>query len=99
MTAAIVIFNYKNTKTSVSCTTSETMQTICERYISKIQKDINKLNFIYNGSLINKNLQFAQQINDDLDKFYYSMNITVEEKTKKNIRRNNMSRMPRKYIN
>lgn len=78
MSEAIVIFNYKDIKTNISCTTSETMMTICERFASKVQKDKNKLNFIYNGNLIKKELKFEEQINDT-DKSYYSMNIKVEE--------------------
>ncbi len=81
MAEAIVIFNYKNEKTNISCTTSDKMITICEKYVSKVQKDINKLNFIYNGNLINKDLKFEEQINDPIDKLYFSMNIKVEEKT------------------
>ena len=81
MAEAIVIFNYKNEKTNISCTTSDKMITICEKYISKVQKDINNLNFIYNGNLINKDLKFEEQINDPIDKLYFSMNIKVEEKT------------------
>ena len=79
MSEAIVIFNYKNTKTNIACKTSDKMITICEQYVSQVQKDITKLNFIYNGNLINKDLKFEEQINDDIDKLYFSMNIKVEE--------------------
>ena len=81
MSATIVIFNYKNEITSISCITSEKMITICKRYVSILLKDISKLNFIYNGNLINKDLKFEHQINDDIDKLYYTMNIKVEEAT------------------
>ena len=78
MSQAIVIFNFKGKKLSVSCTTSETMMNICEKYTSKIQENLNELIFIYNNNLINKNLKFEEQINE-LDKDKYSMNIIVEE--------------------
>ena len=78
MSQAIVVFNFKQEKINISCTTSETMINICEKFASKIKKDLNKLNFIYNNNLIDKNIKFEEQI-DKLDKDKYSMNIIVEE--------------------
>ena len=81
MSQAIVIFNYKNIRTGISCIESEKMINICERFASKIQEDVNKLDFIYNGDLINKELKYEDQV-DEIDKREYIMNLIVNNKKK-----------------
>ena len=85
MSQALVIFNYKEKKTSISCNTSEKMKNICERFASGIQEDVNKLDFIYNGEIINKELKYEDQV-DEIDRREYSMDIIV-------INRNNKIKM------
>ena len=79
MSQALVIYNYKNKRSSLSCTTFEKMINICERIASKIQEDLNKLDFIYNGALINRDLKFEEQVNE-IDKIDYNMNLIVVNK-------------------
>jgi len=81
MSQAIVIFNYKDIKTGISCITSEKMINICERFASKVQEDVSKLDFIYNGDIINKELKYEEQI-DEIDKRECIMNIIVNNKNK-----------------
>ena len=83
MSLALVIFNYKDKRTSISCITSEKMKNICERFASEIQEDINKLDFIYNGEIINKDLKYEEEV-DEIDRREYSMNIIVLNKNNKN---------------
>ena len=83
MSQALVIFNYKEKKVSISCNTSEKMKNIYERFASGIQEDVNKLDFIYNGEIINKELKYEEQI-DEIDRREYSMDIIVINRNNKN---------------
>ena len=52
------IFNGKEIK--IQCKRNEFMKDIFKRYISKIDKDIDKLYFIYNGGKINEELKLKE---------------------------------------
>ena len=83
MSQALVIFNYQDKETSISCITSEKMKNICERFVVGVQEDMNKLDFIYNGEIINKELEYEELV-DEIDKREYSMNIIVINRNNKN---------------
>ena len=100
-----VIFIYKEIETIIQCNINDKIKDIYKRYETKIGIDISKLYFIYNGNQINNNLALNEKINEE-DKRRNIINILVNEnnetikKDKYNkIKRNNMSRMQRKYIN
>ena len=50
------------------------MKNICNKFLSKIEKNINSLYFIYNGSKINNDLTFYEQANS-VDKQRFEMDI------------------------
>ena len=50
-----------------------------QRIASKIQEDLNKLHFIYNGALINRDLKFEEKVNE-IDKIDYNMNLIIVNK-------------------
>ena len=74
-----VIFNYEGTYISVQCNTNEGVVGVIKRFLLKIGKrEDNKLNYLYNGILIDKNLTFNEQANE-LDKKQKMMNILVTD--------------------
>ena len=50
---AEVIFIYKGNKTTIQCLKEEKIKNICNKYISKIEKNISLLLFLYGGNQIN----------------------------------------------
>ena len=83
MSQSLIIFNYKDKRRSISCIASEKMKNICERFASGIQEDMNKLDFIYNGEIIDKDLTYEEQV-DEIDRGEYTMSITVVNRNNKN---------------
>ena len=52
------------------------MKNICARFASEVKEDVNKLDFIYNGEIFNKDLKYEELV-DEIDKREYIMNIIV----------------------
>ena len=75
---ANVQFTFEGIKTNIQCSKEDKMKDICTPYATKIQKDINKLFFIYNGSQLNLELTFNQQANA-VDKKRNEMCVLVEK--------------------
>ena len=73
---AEVIFIYKGKQTTIQCLKEEKIKNICNKYTSKIEKDINSLYFLYGGNQINFELTFKEQANN-LDKERKVMNVFV----------------------
>ena len=71
-----VIFNYKGEYTTVSCEENEIIEEICKRFTNK---DINELQFIYGGNIINIKLRYNEIINN-IDKERKLMLILVYNK-------------------
>ena len=75
---AEVIFNFKRRDINIQCNINDKMKEICNNFSTKIEKDINSLNFFYNSEKINFFSTFSQQANEqDLKK--NKMYITVYE--------------------
>ena len=77
---ANVEFTFNGNKTNIQCSKEEKMKDICRKFVAKIQKDVNILYFIYNGSQLNLELTFNQQANQ-LDIQRNEMCVLVNEKT------------------
>ena len=73
-----IIFVFKGKEAEIQCEMEEKIQEICQRFVSKIGKDINTLYFIYDGVKINMNLTL-QQMYEHLDKKRNILNIFVDE--------------------
>ena len=56
-------FNYKGRLINVQCNEEEKLKNIYTRICSKIELDINKVYFIYNGSLLNEEFTIESVIN------------------------------------
>ena len=77
MTEAKVIFNFEGVGVTIQCLKEEeSMKDICQKYVNKIDKNINSLIFLYGGNQLNFNLNFNQQANS-LDKERNIMKILV----------------------
>ena len=75
MSQASAIFTFRQEEIIIKCLTTEKMKNICERFTLQINQNINKLNFKYDGNLINEELKYEEQVNE---KNKDSMNIIVE---------------------
>ena len=81
---ATVIFTFRGNLFHIQCKNDETMRIIYQKLGLKIEKDISKLLFIYNGNEItNQDLSFQQQANDS-DRESTIMNVLVYEKNQPN---------------
>ena len=66
MEDVILNFNYKGKEVKIQCKKNENINDIFKRYTDKINKDINNIYFINNGSIIkNNNLQLEKLNNKD----------------------------------
>ena len=75
-----VSFIYNGNKTNIQCNENEKMKDICQRFVSKIQVDKNKIYFSYDGKAgnqFNEELTFMEMANS-LDKTKKSMAILVD---------------------
>jgi len=75
---AKVIFMFKGIQTTIQCLKEDKMETICKKFTTKVDQNINSLCFIYNGTQINFKLSFEQKANY-LDKDSNTMNVLVAE--------------------
>ena len=58
-----VDFIYKAISFTIKCNKYEIMKDICQKFISKVNIDINSVNFIFEGIPIKGELTFEQHLN------------------------------------
>ena len=58
---AIFFFNWINT--IIQCTKNDKMKIICQKFVNKIESNLNSLLFLYGGNQINMELKFKEQAN------------------------------------
>lgn len=73
-----IIFNFCNEEVQLFCTTKEKLKDVFNRFAQQVEKDLNKLCFLYNGNIINQELSFENGANEE-DKNRNTMNILVDE--------------------
>ena len=95
---ATINFTYNGISTTIQCNKDEKMRDIFDKYVSKTNLDINKIQFLYGGNIINNSseLSFIEQANSN-DKERNIMNILVH-KTDNAIKNENKSLIESKYI-
>ena len=76
---AEVLFNYRGIDTLIQCKIEDKYKDICENFCIKSQTELNNLNFIYDGEILNLDLEFNQVANQK-DKQNLKMNILVNDK-------------------
>ena len=84
-------FIYKGRLINVQCNEEEKLKNIYTRICSKIELDINKVYFIYNGSLLNEEFTIESVINK-FDKSRKMMNIIVDLKCGQNDNKKNLAK-------
>ena len=72
-------FIYKEIKISIQSKINDKLKEMCQKFCIKLQKDINKLIFIYGGEILNLDLEINQVVNL-IDKEKNKMNILVYDK-------------------
>ena len=82
-------FNYQGQLINVQCDEKEKLKNIYSRFCSKTELDINKIYFIYNGSVLNGELTIESIINK-FDKSRKLMNIIVDLKYEQIDEKNNL---------
>ena len=60
-----VIFNYKGTETLIQCKIDERIEEVLNKYKSKIEIEIDKVYYLYNGNKINKENKLEEIINNE----------------------------------
>ena len=75
---AKVVFTFENEEIIIECNIKDKMKDIFIKFSSKVQKDLNKLYFIYNGNIIKDEMEYDQILNEE-DKKRNIMNIIVYE--------------------
>ena len=60
------IFTFNGIQTPIQCLKEDKMESICKRFASKIDTDINSIYFLYGGNKLNMELTFKQitQLNE-----------------------------------
>ena len=76
MTKASVIFNFQGIDIQIQCSKEEKMKDICQKFATKIERNVNSLVFLYGGSNLNFQLSFKEQANI-IDKERNKMNVLV----------------------
>ena len=85
---SIVSFSYKGSGTIIQCQENKKMRDIYNKFGNKVEQDINKLYFMYNGDIIDMELNYKDIINE-VDKKRNKINILVEEYKKEDINEKN----------
>ena len=71
-----VTFVFGGVEVIIQCTKEEKMKDICQRYVNKIERNVNSLIFLYGGSNLNFELSFKDQANI-MDKERNEMSVLV----------------------
>ena len=73
---AKIIFNYEGKDITIQCSIEDKMKDICQKYVTKIESNINSLLFLYGGNQMNMNLKFKEQASS-MDINNKEMNVLV----------------------
>ena len=78
MSKVKVVFTLDGDELTIQCSSMDKMRDICQRYATKVNKNIDSLVFLYGGNQIIFNLSFQEQCNF-LDKNNNIMKVLVYE--------------------
>ena len=71
-----IIFFFESRNLTIHCLEADKMRDICQKYATKIERNLNSLFFLYGGEQINLEKTFREQANS-LDKANKQMKILV----------------------
>ena len=83
----VIVFDLKGVEIIVQSDAHEKIEDVYKNFLSKIENDISKINFIYNKKKIDKKLSF-EKIANNIDKKRNIINISLEEENKNIINEN-----------
>ena len=63
MEQANIIFNLDGVDIQISCSKEDKIRDICQKFASKIGKNLARFQFLYNGNILNLELSFKNQAN------------------------------------
>jgi len=76
MSEAKVIFTLDSADLTIQCSSDDKMKDICQKYVSKLDKNIGSFSFLYGGIQVNFDLSFKDHANS-LDRANNQMNVLV----------------------
>ena len=76
MSKASVIFNFQGTDILIQCLKEDKIKDICQKFATKIKRDLDSFIFLYGGNNLNFQLSFKDQANI-IDKERNEMNVLV----------------------
>ena len=80
MAEAKVIFTFEGSNITIQCSIEDKMKDICQKYATKLEKNLNSLLFLYGGNQLNFELRFKVQANQ-IDKATKVMRVLVYKNT------------------
>ena len=83
MSKAKAIFTFDGSNLTIQCTTNDKMRDICQKFSTKINKDMNSFMFLYGGNLVNFELSFNSQVSK-IDRDKQEMKILVYNNEQEN---------------
>ena len=63
MAEAKVIFTFEGSNITIQSSIEDKMKDICQKYATKLEKNLNSLLFLYGGNQLNFELRFKVQAN------------------------------------
>ena len=63
MSEGKIIFTLDCVNSAIQCLSNDKMGDICQKFATKVNKDINSLIFLYEGNKVNFELKFKEQAN------------------------------------
>ena len=81
MSEAQINFNLEGINTTIQCSQEDKIKDICQKFATKIERNINSLLFLYGGNQINMELKFKEQANS-MDINNNEMNVLVYKREK-----------------
>ena len=82
MSEAKVIFTLDGEDLTIKCFTTDKMRDICQKYTTKINKNLDSLSFLYGGIQVNFDLYFKCQANS-LDGVNNQIKVLVQQNENK----------------
>ena len=79
MSKAKINFELDGVNVIIQCSEEDRIKDICEKYVTKIESNINSLIFLYGGNKLNMELRFKEQANL-IDINRKEMNVIVYKK-------------------
>ena len=75
---AKVIYTYNEMQTTIQCDVQDLLRDINKKFLTKVETELDKVYFLYDGDKVKEDLTFQEAIND-MDKESNTMRVLVNE--------------------